>query len=569
MPDDSKELTIHLKLDRSEHKRANAEAKSEIKGLEAEHDRVAKAIGKGASEGAEAHKKAAKETAQAHTTAFQSVKHSAMEAAGEIGRMGTALIGLEGARRGIEAVVESFKASREAAVEATRENMNYKASVQALSGIKGFAGATPEAIKSSLEFSAKTGLPEAEGGAFERTFHSNIGFAQQKGLISKETSEELAIQSAIQGKRMGISPAAMAGLSTGIAGVAPTATAQQGVGRQALIGKMFQGLGDPNTTLPAFAGGLRESMRVGGFKTPEEAAAVQAGVTTQYDSAAAGASGTMEAMRSLQMARSKQTLGAGMEESGHEYVVETLGIKEGDSLQDMLAKLAPDLEKAEKDGKDLIAYLMERGFKRPGQAHALVALYKSRGAIKSRMDMIASAGALGSEATRANEDYLQSPLGRQGRTAALAQQEVVARGEAGVQTEQLIATQEIGAAKEKEDPWHAFKEKTAGFLELGEGSEAYHRGQMMVRAQEEVVKQARAVGAEYRDTGLLIDDFEDEGKARRDINKVAGRIREKSNRDPGEEHLKRIAEGIDKLVAKTFPATTVTPAPVPDGRDVR
>lgn len=319
--------------------------------------------------------------------------------------------GLGAIKAVLGSVVDGYEKIHQEAVKAAEATLAMRDNLRMEAVLMGAPTADTASLQKALALRAATGLGEQEASDLTRQFYGSLPVGLQKGNITPQVAHDLLTQVGVTQARAG----GDAGTRGDIAGI---------LGQFGKVGSVEQGLGQLESIRQGLTAGrgddpilTRQLLKVAGSIVKEggtvgslsELAAV-IGVTSLSAGPEEAATRAEQLNRGLRSGQTKHMKGKGAISSQADYL-KSLGIGEKDTLESSLAKIVPDIRKAQEAGRAPDVYLAERGFRSSEERRALIETVENYDVLKIRLEQARKASS-GADEVAKNKAYLASPAGR-------------------------------------------------------------------------------------------------------------------------------------------------------------
>jgi hypothetical protein len=371
------------------------------------------------------------QTAPAANTAAYAMNNmggSAIGAAGNIGEMRMAMMGITAGVAIVKSLSDAFDEAKEYAHQVAEEAGNIRDITRELKTLSGDEAGSDKAMIGAVKLSAESGATVAKSASFSAKFDAGMSRGTDKGNIDEKTKGELRAEAMTTARRLGIDEDVMGKFAGGLAGygkIPNIKTAMNQIGG-AMWGasqgrdtytehvKAFQKLG------PKVIGGE------GGFKDAAEAM-IALGVVDPIGGSADNAQNMIQQSRRLVNSNKPE----------HAAALKKFGINPSDDYVTKMEKLAPHITGAEGE-----RVLFDAGFHLAPQNAATVAIAKEAAVMRKRIDEKRRRD-FGQEAMDKNNAFLKSDPASVRATAKAGR--VAARLTRGLGDKELYDTAKIDA----------------------------------------------------------------------------------------------------------------------------
>lgn len=358
----------------------------------------------------------------AHSKGFFDVSGAVAQAAGSIEGMIGQFAAMLGPIAIVKMLVGAYDEVNRHALEAAEQARSFIEAHKELATLQGITQ-PGDVVPGALDFMMKTALPDQAANEFTRKFQSSLFIGLQKGNITKEVSDEFMVQAGQMAARQGGAPGTRGDLAgiLGMFGKVPTAEA--GLGQlEAIRIALTEGRGDDTPLTQQLLKVAGANIRQGGAlgSLPEMAALI--GVTSLSAGPEEAGTRAEQLIRGLKAGQTKYRKTPGMEHSeGQATYLKGLGITEDMDLEQMLAKIAPDLLAAQAGGRDMEIYLAEHGFRGAEERRSLIEVVQNYDIFKERIAKSRTAqsgAAVAAENAKYMKEFGQGQIARNAVQAA-------------------------------------------------------------------------------------------------------------------------------------------------------
>jgi len=406
---------------------------------------------------------------------------------------------------------EAINNARDRIKEMTEEVMDLRDKMRELANLQGKPGPDNEVMAEAAKLGIQAGMMPPEAVKYLEQFEGSSPAGVQKGHIDERTKREMMVEGAKFGTRVGLMPATAGDL----AGVIPQYSnltkdkdgkdipqdERMAMG-MAQMGRVAYGLNEGRGKLEPLVRSLINTagavVRMGGpVEDMGELAAIQ-GVASTHSNTKESGTRVRQAVRALR----DMTGPAGM-------YMEHVGIKNGMTHMQRLEKLRGDVDKADKSGVGADTFLLGQGFTDQDEVRSIVEEVRDYDVTQQRIAK--SKTITGASVMAQDEAFLTTErVGiRRRQMANKAGQEIII-GERSERFEMAKETAEQELIKDKTfggqfNAMGAMMADGFGVLPLL-GKEKYKEQKKATRAEDNLVKEARAKGIPETDIFLLLSN---------------------------------------------------------------
>jgi len=406
---------------------------------------------------------------------------------------------------------EAINNARDRIKEMGEEVMDLRDKMRELANLQGKPGPDNEVMAEAAKLGIQAGMMPTEAVKYLEQFEGSSPAGVQKGHIDERTKKEMMVEGAKFGTRVGITPATAGDLAGVIPQYVDLTKDKDGKDvpqdqRMALgmaqMGRVAYGLNEGRGKLEPLVRSLINTagavVRMGGpAEDPGELAAIQ-GVASTHSNSKESGTRVRQAVRALR----DMTGPAGM-------YMEHVGIKNGMTHMQRLEKLRGDVDKADKSGVGADTFLLSQGFTDQDEVRSVVEAVRDYDVTQQRIAK--SKTITGASVMAQDEAFLTTErVGiRRRQMANKAGQEIII-GERAERFEMAKETAEQELIKDKTfgGQFNAMGAMVAdgfGVLPLL-GKEKYKEQKKATRAEDNLVKEARAKGIPETDIFLLLSN---------------------------------------------------------------
>ena len=355
------------------------------------------------------------------------------------------------ARAGGDAINEARDSTKTGSERAAAMRDHYRE----VANLQGKDAPDDETVVKALRLRMASGMDDRSADAFLRKYYGSIEAGKQKGNIAEDVAADVQAIAATLGTRTGMSEGTAGDLAASLSNYGEVGSGKSAAGQLgSIVRQLNAGRGDltPLTESLIRTAGSTVGKGLPFADLPELAAAI--GVASNNASPAAAGTMIRQAQRALTGFGKRQ--GPALEQAG---------IKSGDRFLEMIDKIAPLVEDAEKMGLNPDAELQSAGFGNITDRTAIATMVRQRGLLRTRIGEVKGEAGVdgtytesGARVIDSNRAFLSSDVAQDRVSRAAEDAAEYGRYAPGarVETERRFAEARLKAAGMLDTPRHNF-----------------------------------------------------------------------------------------------------------------